>query len=128
MSDTPSKADAFVNGEMAKLENRMVWGAMLGSSLGYLIVTLFLNSIRATASLWVVWPLIIIQFALYFWIFIAGYQRSKALGLNQTAALILFVALAILGRVNDWEVLVIPVLVVAMLLWSTLKSPANALK
>ena len=123
MSNEPTKADAFVNNEMAKIENRMFWGRILGSSLGYLVITLFLNSIRTTASLWVVWPLIIIQFALYFWIFIAGYQRSKVLGLNKNLALVVFIVLAVLGRVNDWEVLVIPVVVAGMLLWSALKKP-----
>ena len=67
----------------------------------------------------VVWVLIIIQFALYFSIFIAGYQRSKVFGLNKNIALVLFILLAVLGRVNDWELIIIPLLVVIMLVFST---------
>ena len=45
-------ASDFVNKEMLKIENRLFWGRILGSSTGYLVITLWLNSIRATASLW----------------------------------------------------------------------------
>ncbi len=100
------------------MENRIFWGRMLGSSVGYLLITLWLNSIRATASLWFVWVLIIIQFALYFSIFISGYQRSKVLGLNKNHVLVIFIILAVLGRVNDWELVVIPLLVLVMFIFS----------
>ena len=101
-----------------KMENRNYWGRILSSSIGYLLMTLWLNNIRATAAHWLVWVLIIIQFALYFSIFISGYQRSKVLGLNENFALILFVILAVLGRVNDWQIVVIPLLVVVTLAFS----------
>jgi hypothetical protein len=127
MNGKITTADAFIRAETLKIENRMFWGRMLGSSLGYLVVTLFLNNIRSTASLWFVWPLIIIQFALYFWIFVSGYKRSKILGLNENIALVTFVILAVLGRVNDWEILVIPVLVTVMLIWSALGKHPDAL-
>ena len=78
----------------------------------------WLNSIRATASLWFIWVLIIIQFALYFSIFLTSYNRSKVLGLNKNVALILFIILAVLGRVNNWELIVIPLLVIVMLMFS----------
>ena len=100
------------------MENRNYWGRILSSSIGYLLMTLWLNNIRATAAHWLVWVLIIIQFALYFSIFISGYQRSKVLGLNENFALILFVILAVLGRVNDWQIVVIPLLVVVTLAFS----------
>src|SRR3990172_11119807 len=98
-----NKTSDFLKNEVLKMENRLFWDKILGSSVGYLLITLWLNSIRATASLWFVWILIIIQFALYFSIFIPGYQRSKVFGLNKNLALILFIILAVLGRVNDWE-------------------------
>jgi len=113
-----NKANDFLKNEVLKMENRMFWGRILGSSIGYLVITLWLNSIRATASLWFVWVLIIIQFALYFSIFIAGYQRSKVLGLNKNLALVLFIILAVLGRVNDWEIIVIPLFVIVVLAFS----------
>jgi len=111
-------ASDFLKNEVLKIENRMFWAKILGSSVGYLLITLWLNSIRATASLWFVWVLIIIQFALYFAIFISSYQRSKIFGLNKNLALVLFTILAILGRVNDWELVVIPLLIVIMLIFS----------
>lgn len=113
-----NKTNDFLKNEVLKMENRMFWGSILGSSIGYLVITLWLNSIRATASLWFVWVLIIIQFALYFSIFISGYNRSKVLALNKNIALVLFIILTVLGRVNDWEVIVIPLLVVVMLIFS----------
>ena len=111
-------ANDFLKNEVLKMENRMFWGRILGSAIGYIVITLWLNSIRATASLWFVWPLIIIQFALYFSIFIAGYQRSKVFGFNKNLALVLFIILAVLGRVNNWELVVIPLLIVIMLAFS----------
>jgi len=113
-----NKANNFLKNEVLKMENRMFLGSIIGSSIGYLIITLWLNSIRTTASLWFVWVLIIIQFTLYFSIFISGYNRSKVLGLNKNVALALFIILAVLGRVNDWELIVIPLLVVIMLIFS----------
>jgi hypothetical protein len=101
-----------------KLENRLFCARILGSAIGYALITMWLNNIRTTASLWFVWILIIIQFALYFGIFINSYQRSKVLGLNKHLALILFIILAVLGRVNDWELLLMPLLVVVMLIFS----------
>jgi hypothetical protein len=112
-------ASDFINNEVLKSENRLFWFRILASSIGYLAITLWLNSIRTTASLWFVWILIIIQFSLYFSIFIAGYTRSKVFGLNNNIALILFVVLAGLGRVNNWELIIIPLLVVTMLVLST---------
>lgn len=108
----------FVANEILKMENRLFWAKLLVASIGYLLITSWLNSIRVTASLWFVWVLIIIQFALYFSIFISSYGRSKALGLNKNFAFIIFVILAILGRVNNWELLIIPILVVIMLVSS----------
>lgn len=111
-------AHDFLKNEVLTMENRLFLAKIIGSSIGYLLITLWLNSIRATASLWFVWVLIIIQFTLYFSIFISGYQRSKVLGLNKNFGLIIFIILAVLGRVNDWELIVIPLLVIVMLIFS----------
>ena len=111
-------AHDFLKNEVLKMENRLFWAKIIGSSVGYLLITFWLNSIRATASLWFVWILIIIQFILYFSIFISGYQRSKILGFNKNLVLVIFIILAVLGRVNDWELVVIPFLVIVMLIFS----------
>jgi len=86
--------------------------------IGYIGITFWLNAIRATAPLWFVWVLIIVQFALYFSIFISSYRRAIGCGLNKNISLIIFIALAILGRVNDWEILVIPLTIIIMLIFS----------
>jgi len=112
-------AKNFINNEVLKIENRLFWGRILSLSIGYTITTPWLNSIRDSASLWLVWPLIIIQFALYFSIFISCYQRSLIFGLNYTFAFILFLFLCVLGRNNNWDLLVIPSLVIVMLTFST---------
>jgi hypothetical protein len=118
-------AEDFITKEKMKIENRLFWAKIIGSSLGYLVITLFLNSIRATAPIALVWILILIQFILYFSIFISGYQRSKTLGLNKNVAFIIAIVFVVLGRINDWEVLVIPVFVIGMLIWSALKKPSS---
>ena len=113
-----NKAYNFLKEEVLKVEHRLFCARILGSAIGYALMSLWLNSIRATASLWFVWILIIIQFALYIWIFANGYGRAKVLGLNKDLALLLFIILAVLGRINEWELLVIPLLVVVMVIFS----------
>lgn len=112
-------AHDFLKNEVLTMENRLFWAKIIGSSIGYFLITLWLNNIRATASLWFVWVLIIIQFIFYFSIFISSYQRSKVLGLNKNLGVIIFIILTVLGRVNDWEIIIIPLLVVIMLVFST---------
>ena len=119
------KAENFLKNEVLKIENRLFLGKLLSSAIGYTLITLWLNSIRATASLWFVWALIIIQFALYFSIFITSYQRSKVFGLNKNFALIVFIILAVLGRVNDWEIIVIPATVIAMVVFSLINKKVS---
>ncbi len=108
----------FVNREILKTEHRLFIGHILSLAMGYVIITLWLNHIRATASLWLVWPLIIIQLLLYFGLFTSGYNRSKVFGLNKNIAFIIFLSLAVLGRINDLELLVIPLLLVVMFILS----------
>jgi len=111
-------ANDIIIDEVLKVENRSFWFRILACSIGYFAMSLWLNSIRTTASLWLVWLLIIIQFILYFSIFITSYFRSKVFGLNNNIALILFTTLAVLGRVENWEIIIIPLLVVTMLVLS----------
>ena len=115
-----TKANDFIKKEVLLIENRLFWSRILGSAIGYALITLWLNSIRANASIWFVWILIIIQFALYFSIFIAGYSRSLACGFNKTLGLIVFTALTVLGRVNNWELAIIPLTVSIMLIASAM--------
>jgi len=111
-------ADAFVKKEILKLERNLFVFRILSILIGYVGITLWLNAIRTRAPLWFVWMLVIIQFILYFSIFIVNYQRSKECGLNKYFGFILFVILCLLGRVENWELLIIPLLIVIMLIFS----------
>jgi hypothetical protein len=104
---------------------KILAGKMFASAIGYLVVTLFLNWIRATASLWIVWPLIVIQLGLYLSIFLSGYRCFKVLSINGTLALVVFVGLAGLGRVIylfDWEFVAIPLAVAIVIILMNVKA------
>lgn len=109
----------FGKNRMMRLENRMFISRIIGYPIVYLVITLWLNSIRETASLTFVWILIIIQFAFYFSIFVTSYRRSNALGFNKNITPYIFIILTILGRINDWELIVIPILVIVMIILSS---------
>lgn len=108
----------FIKMETQKAERRIFFGKIISIVIGYAGITFWLNAIRATWPIWFVWVLIIVQLILYFSIFVSSYNRASAIGLNKTLGFIIFVALAVLGRVNDWELLIIPLLVVIMLIFS----------
>jgi len=114
-----TKVDDFVQSEMAKNDKKIFAGSILTILVGYAGVSFWLNAIRATASLWFVWVLIAVQLVLYFFIFYNSYKRSKVLGLNSGLALVLFVVLAIMGRVENWELVIIPMIVIVMLVLSS---------
>ena len=112
------KTHNFIKKEILTQERRVFVGSILVTAFAYFGISLFLNSIRATAPIMIVWLLIIIQFVFYFLIFIISYKRSKILGLK-TFALPLFTLLAVLGRVNDWEIVVIPAMIIIMVIFSS---------
>jgi len=111
-----SEANNFIRSEVLKQERNLFLSKIFSIVILYTVITLWLNWIRATAPIWFVWILIVIQFTLYFSIFIASYSYSKVLGLNNNFAFILFIILAVLGRVNDWELLIIPLILIVMLI------------
>lgn len=100
------------------MERRGFAFRLLLSGVGYWGITLWLNSIRTTAALWLIWVLIIVQFTFFFSIFIVSYHRATVMGMARGLAFITFIALAVAARVNDWEQLIIPALLVMMLVWS----------
>lgn len=114
----------FIKKEILKTERRWFTIKILTITAGYTIITLWLNAIRQTAPLWFVWLLIIIQLTLYFLIFFVSYLRANVCGLNKNLSLILFATLTVLGRIiylYDWELLIIPILVISML-WISAKN------
>ena len=115
---TNNKAHDFIKGEVLLIERNSFIFRIIATAAGYAGITFWLNSIRATAPIWFVWVLIIIQFALYFSIFIASYRRATICGLNKNLGIVIFATLAILGRVNDWELAIIPLTIIIMLVVS----------
>lgn len=109
-----TKADNFLKEESLRLEKRIFLSSILFYPVLYLLITLWLNSIRETSSLFFVWILIIIQFIFYFKIFIVSYKRSNVLGFNKNITPYVFIILAFLARVDEWELIIIPVLVIVM--------------
>ena len=118
MENVTNKANDFIKGEVLKLERNWFIIRIIAIAIGYSAITFWLNAIRATAPLWFVWILIIVQFALYFLIFIASYKRAIVCSLDKNLGIIIFTVLAILGRVNDWELVIIPLTVVVMIVLS----------
>lgn len=115
----------FIKTETLKLERRLFFGKVISIVIGYAGITLWLNAIRTTWPIGLVWVLIVIQFILYFSIFVTSYQRSKTLGLNENIGIVTFGVLAFLGRVNDWELLIIPLLVIIVLIFSARNKKAS---
>jgi len=113
-----NKTSNFIKTETLRIDRTLFRGKIISILIGYIGITLWLNAIRATAPLWFVWVLIVIQFLLYFSIFSVSYTRASVIGLNKKFGFIFFVALATLGRVNDWELFIIPLLLVVMFIFS----------
>jgi hypothetical protein len=116
--DVENKTKDFIKTEILKAERSLFLGKIISIFIGYVGITLWLNAIRATAWLWFVWVLIVIQFLLYFLIFFLSYTRALVIGFNKKLGFIFFVILAVLGRVNNWELFIIPLLLVVMFIFS----------
>jgi hypothetical protein len=112
------KVSNFVKKEVLKLERNSFVVRILVIVALYTGITFWLNSIRATAAIWFVWVLIIVQLLLYFGIFVSCYSRASVIGLNKNLGFVLFLILAVLGRMNDWELVVIPLMVIIMIILS----------
>lgn len=123
-----NKTKEFIKKEILAHERNVFLSSILLISLGYVGITLWLNAIRATAQLWFVWVLIVIQLILYFSIFVVSYQRAKVYGLRRFG-FALFLILAVLGRVENWELFIIPLVVLGMLVVSAKnKNVSNEMK
>jgi len=107
----------FIKNEWLKMKRSEFLLKILFIVAGYTGISLWLNAIRATASLWFVWLLIIIQLILYFSIFTVSYLRAKECGFKRFS-FIVFLILSVLGRVENWELVIIPALPVIMLVIS----------
>ncbi len=87
-------------------------------TVGYVAITYWLNIIRTSAPLWFLWCLIIVQLLLYLAIFVSSYHCAVECGLRKSISMFIFIVLTILGRVNDWEVVIIPLTIIIMVIVS----------
>ena len=106
----------LIKREILKDEKANFIGRLFFVLAGYIGMTLWLNAIRQSAALWFVWPLIILQLYFFFSIFVPCLKRAKQCGYRH--GFWIFCVLAIASRVNDWELLLIPAMVVTMLVLS----------
>jgi ABC-type multidrug transport system permease subunit len=83
---------------------------------GYVGMTLWLNAIRQSAAIWFVWVLIALQLFFFISIFVACSIRAKQCGYRYVWLIIVLVACA--SRVDNWELVLIPIMAVAMLILS----------
>jgi hypothetical protein len=109
-------ASDFLKKIILQNERRIFAGNILTIFVGYIGLTLWLNAIRANASPWLVWPLIIIQLTLYCLIFYVSFNRAIICRLKYSGWIIGICL--VLGRVNDWEIIILPALVAGMLIFS----------
>ena len=110
-----SNARDLITGEVLGMERRGFIFRLLVTIVGYVGMTLWLNSIRQTAAIWFVWVLFAVQFLFFISIFVACSIRARQCGFRHTW--LMFVPL-VLSRVNNWELVVIPALAVIMLILS----------
>lgn len=115
MEDETKKISEFAKNLIIKSENKIFIFSILMVVAGYVVITVWLNAIRAHTSLWFVWTLIIIQFILYFKIFVNSYRRYCVFGFDKKLGALIFTILAFLGRVNNLELWVIPLLLIVMI-------------
>ena len=104
-----------VNKIALQAEKRIFAGFLIFTIILYSGITFWLNAIRSNAAIWFVW-ILIIQLLLYCWIFVLCYHRSIDCGYKR--GILIFIGLALLGRVNDWELIIIPLVAIIMLVIS----------
>jgi len=90
----------------------------------YVGMTLWLNAIRQIAAIWFVWVLIALQLFLFISIFVACAMRAKQCGYRYVWLILVLVACA--SRVDNWELMLIPIMAVAMLILSERNQKVSA--
>ena len=114
----------LIKREILKNEKADFIGRLFFVLAGYIGTTLWLNAIRQSAARWFIWLLIILQLCFFFSIFVACLMRAKQCGYRH--GFWIFFVLAIASRINDWELLLIPAMVVTMLVLSGLNQKVSA--
>ena len=105
----------FATREVLRMERRFFVVRFLGALGAYTVVTIWLNAIRQTVSTGILWGLILLQSVLFISVFVVSFGRLRQCGRKHQW--LLFIPL-VLSRINDWEVVVLPVLALIMLFLS----------
>lgn len=114
----------FIKKKVLRLEKNIFIFKLFLVLVGYVGATLWLNAIRQGATIWFVWVLIALQIFLFISIFVVCSMRAKHCGCRyQWPWLFPFLALS---RVNNWELVVIPALVLIMLVLSERNQKVSA--
>lgn len=109
-----SAAREIIERELLKLEKRRFLVGLLLWAAAYVGLTLLLNAIRQQAPIWIVWTLIILQFFALISVFVFGLIRMRQCGFSRWWLWISF----FLSRIENWEVVVLPATISAILFLS----------
>ncbi len=112
---TMSRVHDHIKAEILRGEKNLFIFQLSITIIGYIGMTFWLNSIRQTAPIWVVWVLIVIQFLFLITFFAVCSVRAKQCGFRH--AWLIFIVF-ILSRVSNWEFVLLPLLVLVMLILS----------
>ncbi len=117
-------AQAFLKNEVSRIERRFFIVKVCATVLAYAGTTYWLNSIRPHASTSFLWALILVQVVLYCSIFLTTFKYAQIYHLKNFG-LAVFAAF-IVGRVNDWELVTIPLIILLALTLTSNKVPVNS--
>ena len=110
-----SRVHELLTNKVLRTEHRAFVLCFLLTIAAHVGTTLWLNSIRQTAALWFVWVLIVVQLFFFLTIFVMCSLRLKQCGFRHRW--LLFIPL-FLSRVENWQIVVIPVLALCMIILS----------
>lgn len=105
--------------EILKIENRKFVKLIILNVLLYFLFSFFLNKVRASISLFILYPMIFIQFYMLFLVFKSCYNRMIDCGLNKYLSYITFILICATSRINNLEIIVIPIMIIITILIST---------
>lgn len=111
-----SRVHELIKREILRAEKNIVIFRLFVCLAGYVGTTLWLNAIRQASALWFVWILIGLQFFFLISIFVVCSMRARQCGHRHPYIWLL--PILFLSRVENWELVVLPALVVIILIIS----------
>ena len=119
-----SEVNEVIKREVLRTEKNIFIFKLFLVLAGYVGTTLWLNAIRQSAAIWFVWVLIAPQLFLFISIFVVCSMRAKQCGYRYVW--LIFILLACASRVDNWELVLIPVMAVTMLVLSERNQKVSA--